>query len=134
MFDIKKYQREWARRWRKKHPKRAKANQKRYDLRHPELKAQRNRDNYANRRRKFLAGETRCGICGGKKPLDVDHDHEFARKHCKHNPNTWHCRKCIRGALCRGCNTALGRLEKNWKKAGQYLRKWAKILNRRTTS
>ena len=45
-----------------------------------------------------------CAICGkhqsdlGKR-LHVDHNHET---------------KAIRGLLCTGCNTVLGRLEKNW--------------------
>lgn len=52
-----------------------------------------------------------CAICGrhqsdlGKR-LHVDHNHET---------------KAIRGLLCTGCNTVLGRLEKNWDKLMEYL-------------
>lgn len=52
-----------------------------------------------------------CAICGrhqtdlGKR-LHVDHSHET---------------KVIRGLLCTGCNTVLGRLEKNWNEIMKYL-------------
>ena len=40
----------------------------------------------------------RCQICGGTKPLCVDHDHATG---------------IIRGMLCRECNTALGLMKDN---------------------
>ena len=44
-----------------------------------------------------------CAICGrtGER-LEIDHDH----RHC---PGKTGCRRCVRGALCGRCNTALGR-------------------------
>lgn len=52
-----------------------------------------------------------CAICGKRqsdlgKRLHVDHNHET---------------KAIRGLLCTGCNTVLGRLEKNWNEIMKYL-------------
>ena len=59
----------------------------------------------------FSEQKSCCAICGrhqsdlGKR-LHVDHNHET---------------KVIRGLLCTGCNTVLGRLEKNWDKIIGYL-------------
>jgi hypothetical protein len=48
-----------------------------------------------------------CAICGrlGAR-LQVDHDH----RHC---PGKMGCRRCVRGALCPRCNTAIGRIGDN---------------------
>jgi hypothetical protein len=50
----------------------------------------------------------KCAICGSPSPADirasrfhVDHDHTCC-------PGRKSCGRCIRGLLCRGCNTALG--------------------------
>jgi len=85
-------QRTYTRRWKERHPDRAKASERRTSLRRkfgitPEeydalLEAQ--------------AGV--CAICGeppGQKALAVDHDHDTGS---------------IRGLLCGNCNTALGLL------------------------
>jgi hypothetical protein len=44
-----------------------------------------------------------CAICGrlGER-LQLDHDHRC-------HPGKTGCRRCVRGALCPRCNTALGR-------------------------
>ena len=49
----------------------------------------------------------RCLGCGG--PLaeaQVDHDHELAARHP--HPVSRGCALCVRGLLCRPCNSALG--------------------------
>jgi hypothetical protein len=45
-----------------------------------------------------------CAVCNrpGQR-LQVDHDH----RHC---PGKTGCRRCVRGALCGRCNTALGQI------------------------
>lgn len=42
-----------------------------------------------------------CGICGRTEWLVVDHDHGCC-------PGTYTCGNCVRGVLCRSCNSALG--------------------------
>lgn len=63
----------------------------------------------------LYAGGFACHNPGCCKPIDldgipgswgVDHDHS----HC---PGVRGCAQCIRGILCRGCNTALGQLGDN---------------------
>ncbi len=60
-----------------------------------------------------------CGVCGATELLHVDHDHECC-------PGKNSCGKCIRGALCRRHNMALGAFEDNVQdllKAVEYLTK-----------
>lgn len=47
-----------------------------------------------------------CEICGAKPPkgLCLDHDHACC-------PQGKSCSKCVRAALCHGCNMRLGQLE-----------------------
>ena len=50
-----------------------------------------------------------CAICGKEGnwlTLLVDHDHSCC-------DSQFSCGKCIRGALCKGCNTALGLLKES---------------------
>ena len=57
-----------------------------------------------------MASRTSCEICGSKKELCYDHDHETME---------------FRGVLCRGCNRALGQLGDSLKgimRAVNYLR------------
>jgi len=48
-----------------------------------------------------------CAICGGPEPnksrFSVDHDHMCC-------PGRKSCGKCVRGLLCRQCNTGIGNL------------------------
>lgn len=58
-----------------------------------------------------------CPICGKPDPTYVDHDHN-----CCDGQHS--CGKCVRGILCRNCNTALGMLSDSpeaLKRAAQYL-------------
>ena len=52
----------------------------------------------------------RCAICrratGRTRRLSVDHDHKAG---CAHPQDTG-CPACVRGLLCRPCNTIVGRL------------------------
>lgn len=59
----------------------------------------------------FEAQGGRCAICGMEKKLHVDHCHETGK---------------VRGLLCIGCNTSLGKLHNNpelLRKAARYLEK-----------
>lgn len=49
-----------------------------------------------------LLSRPNCESCGVPNPTATDHDHS-----CPH-PRDGMCRKCIRGRLCNGCNSALG--------------------------
>lgn len=51
-----------------------------------------------------VLGEPKCNACGSTESLCVDHDHSCcgAGKACE---------SCVRGWLCRDCNTALGLLK-----------------------
>lgn len=64
-------------------------------------------------------GDT-CAICHtppSTRLLDVDHDHN-----CCPGPKS--CGRCVRGFLCNGCNTAIGRANddpKRLRAAADYL-------------
>lgn len=51
-----------------------------------------------------------CEVCGTMESLFIDHDHS-----CCNTENT--CGKCVRGILCRACNTAEGMLKSNLENA-----------------
>ena len=51
-----------------------------------------------------ICGATQSGVVGRR--MAVDHDHA-----CCSGTRT--CGKCVRGLLCRGCNTALGGFDDN---------------------
>lgn len=46
-------------------------------------------------------GSQPCQICGSFEKPSIDHDHNCC-------PGNKSCGKCIRGVLCRGCNSGLG--------------------------
>lgn len=68
-----------------------------------------------------------CAICSAESPGDyragrfhVDHDHACC-------PGDKSCGQCIRGLLCRGCNTALGNFADDparLRRAADYLDQW----------
>ncbi len=80
-----------------------------------------------------------CGICGPEtgnrglsRSLSTDHDH----KCCAGSTS---CGQCVRGFLCSGCNTYLGRIGDSTKVAVRmfrYLKEppYQKILKRRASS
>lgn len=66
----------------------------------------------------------RCAICqratGERRRLAVDHDHS-----CCNGPTS--CGRCVRGLLCKSCNTMLGRMRDDasaFDRAASYLRAW----------
>ncbi|MFA5387338.1 MAG: endonuclease domain-containing protein [Candidatus Paceibacterota bacterium] len=54
-----------------------------------------------------LDAKTECDICGAPRDeaFAIDHDHGCC-------PSYGSCGKCVRGVLCRSCNTLLGQAEK----------------------
>ncbi len=53
--------------------------------------------------------EAGCAICGSGESLHIDHDHAC----CPNGVSPRSCGRCVRGALCHSCNTALGLLGEN---------------------
>ena len=49
----------------------------------------------------------KCHICKKNEATSIDHDHSCCQKGKRS------CGKCVRGILCRGCNTALGSLRED---------------------
>lgn len=49
----------------------------------------------------------KCHICKKNEATSIDHDHSC----CESGKRS--CGKCVRGILCRGCNTALGSLKED---------------------
>lgn len=45
-----------------------------------------------------------CVVCGGIGATEVDHDHSCC-------PTAKTCGDCVRGVLCRSCNTSLGKFD-----------------------
>ena len=119
------YQRAYKRRWRavKKNHRHELAWRRAAYAANPSPDLARKKEANVRMRRAHFAGHDCCDICGKRKKLVIDHDHEFARKHCKHH-STRNCRKCRRGALCNGCNVTLNRLEKNRTSMLLYLDLW----------
>lgn len=78
------------------------------------------RDQYE---RLYAEQEGRCAICSGDfEVLAIDHDHSCCGKGAKG------CGKCIRGLLCRRCNTILGMANDDTDRllaAVAYLRGWS---------
>lgn len=51
-----------------------------------------------------------CAVCGSGENLHIDHDHGCCPTG-KKGPRS--CGRCVRGALCHRCNTALGLLQED---------------------
>lgn len=49
----------------------------------------------------YISQNGKCAICRLDKPLNIDHDHSC----CDYDGS---CGKCVRGLLCKPCNTGLG--------------------------
>lgn len=65
-----------------------------------------------------------CLICGHDDQLCIDHDHKCC-------PGSRSCGKCVRGALCRRCNVALGLFDEDIDRlmgAAQYLLQFENVL------
>ena len=69
--------------------------------------------------RLLAAQKNACGMChepfAEGSPICVDHDHTC----CPGEKMS--CGKCLRGLLCRSCNTALGHIERKSELARVYL-------------
>lgn len=50
-----------------------------------------------------------CAVCGSDENLHIDHDHSC----CPVGSSPRSCGRCVRGAMCNGCNTALGLLKED---------------------
>ena len=71
----------------------------------------------------------KCAVCqrayGIRRRLAVDHDHQQAV--LDGHPEEQGCPNCVRGLLCKSCNTMLGRMRDDadaFSRAAQYLRQW----------
>lgn len=58
----------------------------------------------------------KCLICEVQEATVIDHDHK-----CCYGVSRVTCGKCIRGLLCRWCNTDLQWYENNMKNVDRYL-------------
>lgn len=52
-----------------------------------------------------------CRVCGEVSDLHIDHDHACCSRLGASTARG--CGKCVRGLLCRGCNTAIGMAKEN---------------------
>jgi hypothetical protein len=76
-----------------------------------------------------VCGQPETAVLGGKRQgqrlnLAIDHDHQHDDEHA---PTRVACPDCIRGLLCRDCNTILGKIGDSieWLQAAlAYLQKW----------
>lgn len=115
----------YTKRWAKRHPEKYKAMRKerrrKYYLRYPEKKKERNFRKHrgitiAQKQQMFTSQNGRCAICGelflNLQDACIDHNHTT---------------KQIRGLLCRMCNCALGYAKENvitLSRCVEYLNKW----------
>jgi hypothetical protein len=65
----------------------------------------------------------RCRATGKTRKLAVDHDHDYARRHCSHDPDRESCSACWRGLCCYPHNfELLGKFAGDLEDALTYLR------------
>jgi hypothetical protein len=81
---------------------------------------------------KLKAQDGKCAICK-KVPIkfNVDHDHNCCSITGRKRVDRKTCGKCVRGLLCDGCNTALGRFkdsEEILQRAIDYLREYKNAI------
>ena len=92
---------EHGRKYRARHPEKAKELDQRARLRKYNLTLERYREMEAEQ-------EGCCAACGGlpdaRKTLYVDHDHACC-------DGAFSCGECVRALLCNGCNAALGHMK-----------------------
>ena len=68
-----------------------------------------------------------CEVCGSFDNLHVDHDHSCCPP-IKNSSDVRTCGNCIRGILCRHCNTAEGMLKSNIELVKSLVRYMEKFL------
>lgn len=77
------------------------------------------RRNYSLSNDQILQIPDKCEACGAAGPVVVDHDHDCC-------PGDRSCGKCVRGYICRKCNSGIGLLgdtAEGVEKALKYLQK-----------
>ena len=70
-----------------------------------------------------------CEVCGSMQDLHVDHDHSCC-PYPEDKKDIKTCGKCIRGILCRACNTAEGMLNSNIELAKSLVRYMEKNIDK----
>lgn len=127
--------------WRRAHPERVREHKRKWKMLHKE-QDRITRNAARNKRRKEtvllllkLQGDT-CALCASslsERSASIDHCHK-----CRNHRQRFYCAMCIRGALCRLCNYAVGYVESRKDlcvpsiKLSEYLKKRPLNLLRKT--
>jgi len=86
----------YKKQWRKENPDKVQQQQDRYAPKRPEYNLRRYGLTVAERNAIAEKQDHKCPICQHERKLHVDHDHKTG---------------AVRGLLCLGCNTSLGKFE-----------------------